>query len=246
MPSLTITQGTSIEQMQAFARSAGSAEIRAKTDDQGVTTLYTHSKWKPSLNRDPAARALKQQAGRDAIGSFIESKFAGATGQPLLTSLANMNKGGALNGSGLSTMAERMKVGSLEGTLASPPMRAAYRTFCTERDFTGENIGFLDRTDSFSKLARAADTPEKLAAARAEARSILSKYVVEGSPEQINLSSKNRKIVENLASNIDTMDRNALANIFSAGDKEVVGMIRNDSFKRFQQTDLFSQALASL
>src|SRR5262245_20830414 len=122
MPELTLNAQTSVGQLEAFARAAGNAEIRAKTDDNGVTTLYTHSKWKPSLNRDPIARATKQKAGREALTEFIKTKAVGQDSEytkEILGMMSKANGGGVVTGKGLHGVAQKA-LGSFNGTMETP------------------------------------------------------------------------------------------------------------------------------
>jgi hypothetical protein len=245
MPSLTINQGTTIQQMQAFAKSAGDSEIRAKTDSQGVTTLYTHSKWKPSLNRDPANRAVKQQAGRDATANFIRQKMPGAVDtHNLITQLGNANAGSSLKGKGLASVTTGM-FSRLSGMLQTPPLRDAYRSFCV-KEHNAENINFIDRAEAFTTLARAADTPEKLAAVRTEARAILNHFIKSTGPEQVNLPSHLQSALRLDDTALGAMGRDALTALFDTAQDSIQKLMIPDTFRRFLASDDYKQALATV
>jgi hypothetical protein len=76
MSSLSVTGGTSLQQLQTFLADNAGKDIRAKQDGDGNVTLYARSSWKPSARfltkmGDMSGRTAKQDLARSTIKDIM-------------------------------------------------------------------------------------------------------------------------------------------------------------------------------
>jgi len=107
-------------------------------------------------------------------------------------------------------------------------------------EFATENILFwlsVQRfKDEFERLT--------LPARQQHMNAIFSKYVATGAEFEINLSATLRESVSNDVNGILRGDQPPTANLFDKAQQEVVSLMRNGAFPRYQQSQLYHELKA--
>ncbi|KAL3289063.1 hypothetical protein HHI36_003505, partial [Cryptolaemus montrouzieri] len=100
-----------------------------------------------------------------------------------------------------------------------------------KKEFSSENIDFWMSVERFRQLPSG---PEK----RTEARRIYHQHVSVGAPEAVNVDAHGRQCAEQAL-------QEAPSNIFDQAQKQVLNLMKFDSYPRFLKSDLYKQCLAN-
>jgi hypothetical protein len=257
MPELKLDANTTVLQLQAFQQSVGNKdEIRAKKNDDGTATLYTHSSGKISLNRDPQKRAEKQQAAYTAVKDFLKGRLGNEAESTALVS--KMNEKVPLGKATLDTAILESYTLSVKHSLgiadqksrvfkellADPAVRTAFKAFCA-KEFASENIEFYEAVEDFNAaFANSAFNVDDL---KGKFTEIMDTYVTSIAPKQINLAHKQSEhlVEENRRiQNDPQVTRDDLRQLFDDSRTEIEKLMLSDTWPRFQRSDTFSTALA--
>jgi hypothetical protein len=266
MSELKLTAGTTVTQLQAFQQSVGDkAEIRAKKNDDGTYTLYTHANSKFSLNRNPELRAEKQQAAFTAVAEFLKAKYGDGAKVPDVVGGLNRPPLGAKTLNSAIVEAAKSQYKKVESTLADPELRAAFRAHCV-KEFSTENLDFFEAVEGFNRMV---DDP-KVSTFHLSKKldRINNTFLTVNATSQVNLPSPaigrfraadatlrthmtnekklDRMEVQSEQGNLDL--RKEFRQILRESKTEIVRMMQVDTYKRFllpldPAKDLFTPAL---
>ncbi|KAK9891093.1 hypothetical protein WA026_013414 [Henosepilachna vigintioctopunctata] len=119
---------------------------------------------------------------------------------------------------------------SFEKLLEDPSGVKAFAEFL-KKEFSSENIDFWTSVERFRRMP---DGPER----RAEARRIYQQHVCVGAHEAVNVDAHGRQCAEQAL-------HEAPNHIFDQAQKQVLNLMKFDSYPRFLKSDLYKQCLSN-
>ncbi|XP_044745843.1 regulator of G-protein signaling loco isoform X2 [Coccinella septempunctata] len=100
-----------------------------------------------------------------------------------------------------------------------------------KKEFSSENIDFWIAVERFRHLPSGQEK-------KAEARRIYQQHICVGAPEAVNVDSHGRQCVEQAL-------HEATSNIFDQAQKQVLNLMKFDSYPRFLKSDVYKQCLVN-
>jgi len=110
---------------------------------------------------------------------------------------------------------------TLQETLENPALRQKFKAFL-DSILATESLNFLEAANAYSQI-------KSLKARKAAALNIIGEFLAEDSPQQVNVSDR---LLKQLL--VEAMKQNFQTDLFAVIEKEVFGLLEQDSFTKFK------------